>query len=408
MSIWSQPPEGPALRRFVQAAIDAGQAAYTFPDKAQEIAVDPRAPTLLPLFGMEQRSFRPQNSVVTRTAWFSDYTFQTFWRAFVQAIEAALQSQGQDDGHVLQTVDEASVRQTWSECRERCWGNHQAPRKPSEEHFPFHVAAAIATLAGPSWSVCADGGAMTRTLPAQPLRYPPRLAVTPPKLELKNGLLVDCVGWAYLPATSTHNPSPEHEFVYLSCVGPHKKLKAVWAALMDNKRDCQLFPSVVEDYAGRPETQYQRVRQIAGSGVYRTFWPDVELPESGLSHIVLHHHSQFQPRTARPFLHLVGAEGVPDLTRFVMQLDLASTLSIAPAWAPQLWEGALTAELITKLPSYGCQAYWVDTSDESAWARLVAQCAGASSARIERFGDAQDNTLQVAMVSSEQDICADE
>jgi hypothetical protein len=119
--------------------------------------------------------------------------------------------------------------------------------------------------------------------------------------------------------------------------------------------------------------------------------------------MVIQHRSLLQPRTGQPFLHLVGADGTPHLIRFAWQLDQAATLPIKPAWAERLWADGLNAGVIIKLPSYGCQAYWV-RPDEAAWSELVARCAGATGAvSIETFGVEADATPTVAMVVSESD-----
>ena len=78
-----------------------------------------------------------------------------------------------------------------------------------------------------------------------------------------------------------------------------------------------------------------------------------------MAHLVIQHRSLHTPRTAQPFLHLVGADGTPHLAQFVWQLDQASTLPIKPAWAQRLWNEGRAADVIVALPSYGCQAYWV-------------------------------------------------
>ena len=80
-------------------------------------------------------------------------------------------------------------------------------------------------------------------LPTWPLRYAPKRATYPLKLELKNRMLLDCICWAYLPKESRMNDCGEHEVVFLSFVGSQKKLKAGWATLMDSKREMMRLPT---------------------------------------------------------------------------------------------------------------------------------------------------------------------
>ena len=122
-----------------------------------------------------------------------------------------------------------------------------------------------------------------------------------------------------------------------------------------------------------------------------------------MAHMVIQHRSLLQPRTGQPFLHLVGADGTPNLKQFAWQLDQASTLPIKPTWAERLWNAGINAGIIVTLPSYGCQAYWV-RPDEAVWSELVARCAGATGAvTVETFGVDTDTTPTVAMVVSESD-----
>jgi hypothetical protein len=244
-------------------------------------------------------------------------------------------------------------------------------------------------------------GVLTRTLPSWPLRYAPRRASHPLKLELKNRMLLDCICWAYLPRETHMNSSGEHEVVFLSLVGPQKKLKAGWATLMDSKRELMRLPTPPAKDFDNPAPVL--ARRCAGKGAYKTYWNDTPLAESGLAHVAIQHVSVFAPRTAQPFIHVSGADGTPDLNFFMQQLDLASTLPLHPTWAAQLWEWGCQDKLIVALPSHGCQAYWIDAGDEARWANIAARCGGAAQARIETIGSEQDDTPRLSMVVTEVD-----
>ncbi len=305
-------------------------------------------------------------------------------------------SEGLPDGRVRQLLATDAARRVWHAERMRCCSATSADDRPDERDMPWHLAYAVAQLPGGGWSVTAEG--LERVLPAHPLRVAP--TSHPPNLELKSGLLAACVGWAYLPAGAPGSEErPVHELVYLSCVGPHAKLKAAWAALMDHKRDVIKVPE--PDRRGFPD--YLRTRRIEGKGVYRSWWNDTPLPESGLAHLSIEHASRLGPRTAQPFLHLVGADGTPFLPQFLWQLDRASTLPLKPTWAAQLWTAGLDRQVIVRLPSYGCTAYWV-LPDEAVWADIVAACAGATGpATIATFGGDAPASHGVAVAVEEAD-----
>jgi hypothetical protein len=165
---------------------------------------------------------------------------------------------------------------------------------------------------------------------------------------------------------------------------------------MDNKREQIKLPSQQRTYYG-DETKYLGARRLEGKGRYRTFWNREPLPESGMAHVVIDCVQASRPEAGRPFPHIVGADGTPDLPRFFQQLDMALRLPLDPGWTQTLWNEALQADkaaqrpqLIVKLPSHGCLAYWVRTDQDAQWAKIVARCAGASGPQagaIEAVGE---------------------
>ncbi len=397
---WSRLADGPLLAQADERARSANE--YR-PETIPPVVDDPASADLLPQLGyhLEATSYPGWATGPRRShTWKRHHTTSCFVLQLHAKLAAQITSEGLEDGTVRQRLRTENALAAWHRHRAALFGTAPAasrtPGLPEEQHLPAHLAFALQQIPGAGWTVIADG--LERVLPPWPLRYAP--TPQPLKLELKTKLLVDCIGWAYLPADSPDNEGSIHELVYLSGVGPQKKLKAAWATLMDKKRDTIKVPTP-GTYAGRFDLI--NTRRIEGSKIYETHWNDEPLPESGLAHLVIQHRSLLQPRTGQPFLHLVGADGTPHLTQFAWQLDQAATLPIKPAWAERLWHAGLSAGVIVRLPSYGCQAYWV-RPDDVAWSELVARCAGATGpVSIETFGVETDTTPTVAMVVSESD-----
>lgn len=397
--VWSRLQDGPLLA----AADDRARGANEYqPELLAAVLDDPGSADILPLlaYRLEPAHYLGWYTGPRRShVWKRAHLPGCFLLQLDKKLARKLHTEGLADGTVRQSLRTEDAVATWHDQRAALFGTTPArPDEliPAEDHLPAHLAFAIARMPGDGWQVTANG--IERILPPWPLRYPPTLQ--PLKLELKTKLLVDCIGWAYLPANSRDNDGPVHELVYLSGVGPQKKLKAAWATLMDRKRDTIKVP-LPGAYVGHWDLI--TTRRLEGKNVYTTFWNDEPLAESGMAHLVIQHGSLLSPRTGQPFLHLVGADGTPHLSQFVWQIDQASTLPIKPAWVERLWTEGLSAGVIVKLPSYGCQAYWV-RPDEATWTELVARCAGATGpVSIETFGVAPDTTPTVAMVVGESD-----
>jgi len=404
VDVWSRLEDGAML---VNADERARVASEYRPETIPPVVDDPASATVLPLLGyrLEATSY-PGWAVGPRRShtWKRPHATGSFIVQLHTTLEAHISSEGMEDGTVRQRLNTADAVAAWHTQRTRLFGASPAPSHlqviPDEGDMPAHLAYAVHRIPGASWTVTADG--LHRVLPAWPLRYAP--TPQPLKLELKTKLLVDCLGWAYLPAGSPDNAGDIHELVYLSGVGPQKKLKAAWATVMDHKRDTIKVPG--SGSAGRFDLI--NTRRLEGAKVYETFWNEEPLAESGMAHLVIQHRSLLNPRTGQPFLHLVGADGTPHLSRFAWQLDQASTLPIKPGWAERLWSTGLDAGAIVRLPSYGCAAYWV-RPDEESWSELVARCAGATGpVTVERFGVETETVPTVAMVVEERDDDVDD
>jgi hypothetical protein len=395
--VWSRLDDGAMLLKADERARSATE--YR-PESIPPIVDDAGSADVLPQLGyrLEPTVYPAWSGGPRRShAWKRQYPFTAFLLQLHTKLTVCVTNEGRDDGTVRQSLPTEQAIAAWRTYREELFSGVSAPRSavPDENDLPAHLAFAVQHLPGSGWTVGVDG--LERVLPPWPLRYAP--TPQPLKLELKTGLLADCVGWAYLPAASPDNDGPVHELVYLSGVGPQKKLKATWAMLMDRKRDTIKVPFAVSAV----RFDMVNTRRIEGSKVYDTHWNDEPLAESGMAHLVIQHRSLLRPRTGQPFLHLVGADGTPRLTHFAWQLDQASTLPIKPAWAPQLWQGGIDGGIIVRLPSYGCQAYWIKP-DEDRWSELVARCAGATgTVHIETFGVDTDSTPAVAMIVAESD-----
>ncbi len=399
VDVWSRLHDGAML---VNADERARGASEYRPETIPPVVDDPASASVLPILGyrLETTSYPSWATGPRRShTWKRPHATGCFLLQLPSKLAAHISNEGLEDGTVRQRLSTADAVAAWHTQRTNLFGASPTPSHlqviPDEGDLPAHLAYAVHLIPGATWTITTDG--LQRVLPPWPLRYAP--TPQPLKLELKTKLLVDCLGWAYLPANSPDNAGDIHELVYLSGVGPQKKLKAAWATMMDHKRDIIKVPS--SGSAGRFDLI--TTRRLEGAKVYETFWNEEPLAESGMAHLVIQHRSLLHPRTSQPFLHLVGADGTPHLSQFAWQLDQASTLPIKPTWAERLWSAALDAGVIVRLPSYGCTAYWV-RPDEATWSELVARCAGATGpVSVESFGVESESVPAVAMVIEEHD-----
>ncbi len=232
---------------------------------------------------------------------------------------------------------------------------------------------------GIPWQTNADGSAIERTLGNHPARIP--ASREPQRLTTKNDVLAETVAWAIIPKKHLDADSDqEDEIIMLSLVGRHRTLKAVWSEFMSNARR----PLTLPYFSYGQSLEHRKARRLAGKARYKTFW-EAPLPDSGLTHLLIEQAEVSAPKTGKPFAHIVGADGVPDLDRLFEQLEVALRLPLQRDWMAQIWEMATTSDsttgryrVITELPSHGCKAYWVRAQEDRTWAQIIAACAGAT------------------------------
>ncbi len=147
--------------------------------------------------------------------------------------------------------------------------------------------------------------------------------------------------------------------IYLSLVGYRTAVRGVWAALMDNK---------AIELAG------QLLRRAEGAYLSRT----MQLPESGLDHMVLLHHQAAIPHVepGQAFYLLSGAQDgatqdeLP-VERFVTMLDRATAAPLHPSWAAWLFRQGIKRKLIEPLPETRGVEVWRISADSELWLALI-------------------------------------
>jgi len=297
--------------------------------------------------------------------WVIAYAAERFWQELLRNLEAVVTANVQADGSLCEQLAADDLRTFWLATRERCGGPPPEYRGerwyPAQSTLPLWVAALLACLDDPPFVQHHQDACLARTLPAWPLRRSPELH----RLDLKEAAhwpLSVCV----LPARQS--PDVNDILLHLSSVNGVSKNRALWAAVLDGRR---------EQIPLRAGDRRHYARRAEGRNQYVTDWNDEPLASSGLSHLVLTHRSAFEPELGQAFLHLAGNDltGAPDLPLFAQQFSRAISLPFDLAWAPELWRYAIAdaadeLPLITPLLSSGCQGYWV-RADEARWTRLI-------------------------------------
>jgi hypothetical protein len=392
MSIFSRLSDGPLAHSLVERVDRIHWNLLRHKEEALELAANPRCADLLPSFGYALKAAPTgygEQAPFGRVVWQEEDHMRTvLYKSWRSAVKEAVVHHGQPDGTVRQRVSGAKLEEAWGTVLDQCYRFAAASRRPDPSILPLLTAEALAALPGwGEWTIVdgVPGGAVERVLPAWPARVPP--TTHPLKMELGNGLLCETVAWAVL--TSRMSGESYGEVLMISLVGQQKKIKAVWAALMDNKRHVLKLPSLRT--AGRLEVRYGEARRLAGKGRYQTFWNREPLHESGLAHVVIEARESLSPRPGVPFAHITGSDGTPDWGRLFRQMDLALRLPIREEWMRTLWEEGQEANLIVALPAHGCSAFWVRAGNDEGWAKVIARAAGASgpdAGRMETFGSA--------------------
>jgi hypothetical protein len=344
-----------------------------------------------PAFQLERHKKLPRQY----EAWTIDPQARGFISRLRREVTRTVSPAPQPDGTLTETVAVAALEAAWNLAR-------QNTVLPEPMLTPDAVALQLAaTLAdrtiGVPWAADADGGRLVRSLPAHPLRLPtsrePLWAVYG---KGDRETRVECVAWVVLPAGDTYTSSPQDELLMASFCGWQKLCKGIWAALMDRKRSLVSLPYLAEQY-GRTSVVYRSARRLEGKRRYATFWNERPLGRSGKAHVVIEAMEACRPGIGVPFAHIVGSDAMPDYGRFARQLAAALRLPVRPEWSHDLWQLASSEDkargrpaLITRIPSFGCAAFWVRADLDAAWAQIVATLAGASgqsAGAIERTGE---------------------
>jgi hypothetical protein len=342
---FSRLAEGPEFKNIVKRAEISQYSGPQNTRAAQLLIGDSRATEVLPSFGFKWEVTSPyhrQTDGITQ-AWKIDYYADRYLRNLAVAMEDAVQQEGLEDGSLRQWIDGQQLTATMQKVLDDVY-RYAEEKRPQEETIPMHVAYAIASLPGVHpWKATEDGNVAERVLPRWPVRLTER--ENPLMAGIPNGLGCQCLCWATLGAGSNDNPSKIDEIVMVSLVGHQKKVKAVWAAAMDNKRINLDLPISM--------STSQPARRVDGNGRYFQFWNSEPLPESGLSHAVIELKDNLNPRVGEPFAHIVGTDETPDLPRLFRQLDLALRLPIQEDWIKRIWDIARIEGLIVPIRSYG-------------------------------------------------------
>ncbi len=159
------------------------------------------------------------------------------------------------------------------------------------------------------------------------------------------GLRVYGLGYAVDPDTEGT--------IYLSMVGYRTALRGVWAALMDNRAI---------------ELSNQVLRRAEGTYVSKT----VQLPESGLDHMVLLHHQAAIPHLEPDqSFYVLNNDDTPPIERFVAMLDRATAVPLLPMWGAELWRQGLKNKLIDPLADTRGVEGWRVSADSELWLALI-------------------------------------
>lgn len=311
---------------------------------------------------------------VTRGAygppWQISYDAKRFWKALTGDVARIVRAEPLPDGGVREWIAADDAAAYWRAVRCAIFGDSSPSSaaqgwRPADADLPVWLAAMAACLppGGPAWR-CVAPDRLERTLPPWPLRRSDGVLRIEVREDVQH-LVSVCV----LPGRLA--PDGKDTLLHLSAVGPSAKLRALWAAVLNRRR---------EPLSIRIDGDWWNPRRADGRNQYVTHWNDQPLPASGLAHLALTHCSAFAPTFGAPFLHLVGndLERLPDLPRFAQQLERAISLPFDPAWAVMLWQmGRMTAPgetdpLIVPLPSLGCGGSWVQADDARWLRRMVA------------------------------------
>ncbi len=152
--------------------------------------------------------------------------------------------------------------------------------------------------------------------------------------------------------------------IYLSLVGYRTAVRAVWAALMDHRA---------------VEIANQVLRRAEGAYLSRT----VQLPESGLDHMVLLHHQAALPHLeAGHTFYVLNANDAPPIERFIAMLDRATAVPLLKEWGAELWKQGVKSKLIEPLADTRGVEGWRVSADSELWLALISRVVEQSGSRV--------------------------
>ena len=141
--------------------------------------------------------------------------------------------------------------------------------------------------------------------------------------------------------------------IYLSLVGYRTAVRGVWAALMDNRAI---------------EMTNQVLRRAEGTYLSRT----IQLPESGLDHMVLLHHQAAIPHLeAGHAFFVLNNNDTPPIERFIAMLDRATAVPLLRTWGAELWKQGKKNKLIEPLAETRGVEGWRVSADSELWLALI-------------------------------------
>lgn len=141
--------------------------------------------------------------------------------------------------------------------------------------------------------------------------------------------------------------------IYLSLVGYRTAVRGVWAALMDNRAI---------------EMSNQVLRRAEGTYLSRT----VQLPESGLDHMVLLHRQAALPHLeAGQAFFVLNQNDTPPIERFIAMLDRATAVPLLKTWGAELWKQSLKNKLSEPLADTRGVEGWRVSADSELWLALI-------------------------------------
>lgn len=320
-----------------------------------------------------------------REVWLRDYTYESFLTDFAAAVAAQVENISLPDGRIHQRLTTEAIAEAWEAKRAARFGAtarvSAGKSVPQPEHLPAHAALAIHALPkGRAWKLIhgADGSAIERVLPAQPVRVVVDDEL--PYVEFKH-VQVRTVAWGVIPPNTPLNSERLPVVAHLSIIGHASVVHAGWASLMTNNREEFKLKSRAPTRHAKPETVIARRKD--GKGIYEKFVAPRPLDQSGMHHLIVQLELLLSPQSGRPFLHLTSEDGEPLIGQLAEQIAVAVPYFIAPEHAARAWAIGLETTrtgttdasdtVIKRLPSYGCALFAV-YADDPAWATIAVRC----------------------------------